>query len=75
MALDEPTNPHRDTIEVAVARIDERTRNMANRMENFVSKSEFQPVKLLVYGLVGAVGTGIVGAMLTLLIARGSVAP
>lgn len=36
--------------------------------EDFVSRAEFAPIKQIVYGLVGLILTGVVGALLTLII-------
>ncbi len=47
-----------------LARIDERTKAMAERMDDFVTKSEFAPVRSIVFGMVGAVLLAVLGALL-----------
>lgn len=41
-------------------RLDERTQGIETRMDNFITKDTFYPVKLIAYGLAG-------GALLTIL--------
>lgn len=36
--------------------------------DKFVTQDEFEPIKKIVYGLVGLILTGVVGALLTLII-------
>jgi len=38
--------------------------------ESYVTKDEFDPIKKVVYGLVGLILTGVVGALLALVIDR-----
>jgi len=60
-----------------LARIDERTLNIQESLQrvemelsqNYVSKSEFAPIRLIVYGMVGLVLTAVVGAVITLALA------
>lgn len=53
-------------------RIDERTQGMQEDIavlkNDFVKKEEFRPIKNLVYGLVSLILTGVVGALLALVI-------
>jgi hypothetical protein len=59
-----------------LARIDERTANMALRIEriekliadDYVTRAEFMPVRWISYGLVGTVLFAVLGAMLALVI-------
>lgn len=36
--------------------------------EDYISRAEFNPIKQIVYGLVGLILTGVVGALLTLVL-------
>lgn len=38
-----------------LARIDERVKSMQEELHRFVTRHEFQPVKLITYGLAGLV--------------------
>lgn len=53
-------------------RIDERTKGMEEDIkvikDDFVKKEEFKPIKNLVYGLVSLILTGVVGALLALVV-------
>jgi hypothetical protein len=59
-------------------RIDERTKSLIKRFddfekkqsEDFVTRIEFEPIKRLVYGVVGLVLTGFVLAIIALVIPR-----
>ncbi|MEK6883962.1 MAG: hypothetical protein AABY22_30310 [Nanoarchaeota archaeon] len=59
-----------------LARIDERTEKLANDIEeiklklekHYVLKEEFDPIKNLVYGGVGLILIGVLGAILMLII-------
>jgi len=59
-----------------LARIDERTKNIQAEVElirtqltnHYVSKSEFAPVKAIVYTMVGLVMTTVVGAVVALVV-------
>lgn len=61
-----------ETIEVKLARIDERTAAMSRRLEDltseFVPRAEFMPVKSVVYGLVGCILVAVFTAVLTLVL-------
>lgn len=39
-----------------------------NQHSNFVSKDEFEPIKRIVYGLVGLILVAVVGAMVSLVL-------
>ena len=62
------------TIGEALARIDERTENMERRLggickkldRNYVTKDQFDPVKKIVYGLVGSVLLGFLAGVAVL---------
>jgi len=45
--------------------------DIKERLEkSYVTREEFDPIKKLVYGIVGLVLTGVVGALLTLIIRK-----
>ena len=45
--------------------------DVKERLEkSYVTREEFDPIKKLVYGIVGLVLTGVVGALLTLIIRK-----
>ena len=52
-----------------ILRIDERTATMHKNIEDLnkcvVTQKEFKPVRAIVYGTVGLVGTAVIGALLT----------
>ena len=43
---------------------------MLSKIDTLVSKLEFTPVKLLVYGMTGIILAGVIGALLTLIIRK-----
>lgn len=51
-------------------RIDEKVVAVHARMDDFVTRQEFQPVQRIVYGLVTVILVGIVGAIVELLIKK-----
>ena len=59
-----------------LARIDERTRILIEKVQlietklenHYVSQEEFRPVKSVVYGMVGVILLGVVGSLLYLVI-------
>lgn len=62
--------------EELLARIDERTKLLTDKMNHiesmldnkYVTKEEFYPVKTLVYGVVGLMLTTVVGALVLMVI-------
>ena len=74
-----------DSVDVKLARIDERLRTVQESVEEiqnqfresgrlntatFVTQQEFRPVKQIVYGLVGTLLTGVVIAVLAMVMKR-----
>lgn len=66
-------------IGLLVARLDERTKSMVETMErmekefldkekNFVTRAEFLPVKIVVYGFVGLALAAVMGALISVVI-------
>lgn len=49
-------------------RIDERLRMVHDALPGLVTRREFAPVRLIAYGLVGAISAIIVGVMVFLLV-------
>ena len=49
---------------VLLARLDERTRAIHDRLERFVTKESFRPVMLITYGMMASVALGLLGAVL-----------
>jgi hypothetical protein len=60
--------------ELLLARIDERVQSLKETMDkmnarletHFVSQSEFQPIKRIVYGCVGMILTSVLGAIVAI---------
>ena len=53
-----------------LVRIDERTARQERDTAKYVTREEFAPIKGLVYGLVGLLLTGVIGAVLALVIRK-----
>jgi hemoglobin-like flavoprotein len=49
----------------SIAALAERIEHMQETIDKLVTRHEFDPVKMLVYGLVGSVLAGAVGALLS----------
>jgi hypothetical protein len=64
-----------ESLRELLARIDERTKNLAECVDTLagsvVSKEEFRPVKSIVYGGVGLVLTSVVAALIALVVKGG----
>ena len=59
----------KETIKVKLEYIQEDIREIKQRLDTkYVTQTEFQPIKSLVYGVVGMVLTGVIGAMIALVI-------
>jgi hypothetical protein len=71
------TNNDRSAGEIRdiVIRLDERTARMEADMKSLrdtvVTQPEFKPIRLIVYGLVAILLTGVVGAMLSQVVTKG----
>ena len=57
-------------IAVKVITIELEQAHMLTKLETLVSKLEFTPVKLLVYGMTGIILSGVIGALLTLVLRK-----
>ena len=58
------------SIAVKVILIESEQKYMLAKIDTLVSKLEFTPVKLLVYGMTGIILAGVIGALLTLIIRK-----
>lgn len=58
--------------EVKIARIDERTLHILNKVDNlnthYVTKDEFRPVKAISFGLVAIMCVTVIGSLLALVL-------
>ena len=58
-----------------LARLDERVQDLIGKFDGlekrFVVRAEFEPVRAIVYGMVGAVMLGFAGALLALIFRAG----
>ena len=57
-------------IATKVILIESEQKYMLSKIDTLVSKLEFTPVKLLVYGMTGIILAGVIGALLTLIIRK-----
>lgn len=68
-------NGHDTELSAILARMDERLKNVQADVVDIkvacVTRDEFEPIKRVVYGLVGATLITVVGAILALVIVRG----
>lgn len=72
------TRQSNERISTQIAVIEERTRNIDNKItsisskieNDYVVKQEFEPVKKLVYGLVSLILVAVVGALIGLVVYR-----
>ena len=56
------TGPFNGEDRLLLARLDERTRAIHERLEKFVTKETFRPVMLITYGMMAAIALGLLGA-------------
>lgn len=65
---------NQESLEIKLARIDERTRQTQNVIKeikekldkNYVTQDEFRPVRSIVYGLVGLILTAFAGGIVAM---------
>ncbi|MFA6006932.1 MAG: hypothetical protein WC764_04395 [Candidatus Paceibacterota bacterium] len=50
-----------------LVRIDEKLKAV---IDNYVTKKEFAPVKIIVYGMVGIILTSVMGGLITLVVVK-----
>lgn len=68
--------PTRDTSETKIALIQQDISYMKDKLDNvdkkisihYVSREEFEPIKKIVYGMVGLVLVAVVGALISLVV-------
>ena len=53
-----------------LAVLEERTRNIQDQLSGVVTKEEFAPVKMVIYGMVGMILVGVIGGLLTLVLVK-----
>lgn len=54
--------------QVGIARLAERVGHLEKMVEDCVTRGEFSPVKLLIYGLAAVIMGGFLGAVITLVL-------
>lgn len=62
------THDQINTISVKVILIEAEQKHVLSKLETLVSKLEFTPVKLLVYGTTGIILTAVMGALVALVV-------
>jgi hypothetical protein len=57
-----------ESLEVKIARLEEQVKTLWENMKEKVSESDFEPIKLLVYGMTGMVLVAVCGALIKLVV-------
>ena len=70
LGFERSTHDQIAAIAVKVITIELEQAHMLTKLETLVSKLEFTPVKLLVYGMTGIILSGVIGALLTLVLRK-----
>ena len=70
LGFERSTHEQISAIAVKVITIELEQAHMLTKLETLVSKLEFTPVKLLVYGMTGIILSGVIGALLTLVLRK-----
>ena len=70
LGFERSTHDQIAAIATKVILIEAEQKYMLAKLETLVSKLEFTPVKLLVYGMTGIILAGVIGALLTLIIRK-----
>ena len=68
--------PTRDTVETSIALVQQDISYMKDKLDgvdqkistHYVSREEFEPIKKIVYGMVGLVLVAVVGALVSLVV-------
>lgn len=67
----ERSGPHVEEVvretEMKVVRLQEQMGSMQKSIEELVTRAEFAPIKMIVYGVMSAVGASVLGALGTLI--------
>lgn len=58
------TGPFNGEDRMLLARLDERTRAIHDRLGNFVTKETFRPVMLIAYGMMASIALALLGAVI-----------
>lgn len=56
--------------EMEVVRLQEQMAAMQKAIEELVTKAEFAPIKMIVYGLMSAVGASVLGALMNKVVVK-----
>ena len=70
LGFERSTHEQIAAIAVKVITIELEQGHMLTKLETLVSKMEFTPVKVLVYGMVGIILSGVIAALLALVIRK-----
>ena len=70
LGFERSTHDQIAAIAVKVILIESEQKYMLAKIDTLVSKLEFTPVKLLVYGMTGIILSGVIGALLTLVLRK-----
>ena len=70
LGFERSTHDQIAAIATKVILIEAEQKYMLAKLETLVSKLEFTPVKLLVYGMTGIILAGVIGALLTSIITK-----
>ena len=70
LGFERSTHDQISAIAVKVITIELEQGHMLTKLETLVSKMEFTPVKVLVYGMVGIILSGVIAALLALVIRK-----
>ena len=70
LGFERSTHDQISAISVKVILIESEQKYMLTKIDTLVSKLEFTPVKLLVYGMTGIILSGVIGSLITLVIRK-----
>ena len=70
LGFERSTHDQISAISVKVILIESEQKYMLAKIDTLVSKLEFTPVKLLVYGMTGIILSGVIGSLITLVIRK-----
>ena len=57
-------------LKTKVAVLENEHKNFREKLTDFVGRSEFAPVKMIAYGLIGTLGTSFVMGLISMLVLR-----
>ena len=66
----ESSNRHRQEVDRRVTRLEINFENFKERAAEFVTRQEFTPIRMIVYGLAATALTGLLSAILSRLFAK-----